>query len=293
MVERLRPRIEAIADELIDAVEDRGQMNLVDEFAFPLPIVVIAELLGIPPADRDRFRSWSSVVVTPALDPEAQERAIRASREFHAYLSALFEERRARPRDDLVSGLVQVEDGGDALSEGELFGMVVLLIVAGHETTVSLIGNAVVTLLEHPDVLERLKLDPSRMAAAVEEVLRFDSPVERTLPRWARVDVELGGQTIRAGDPVIAVLGAANRDGGRFEDADAFALSRDDNKHIAFGRGSHYCLGAPLARLEAEIALSTLFRRLPGLRLTVGRDELAWRPIPIFRSLVALPVAWD
>jgi cytochrome P450 len=178
------------------------------------------------------------------------------------------------------------------LAEQELFSMVVLLIVAGHETTVNLIGNAVATLLEHPEQRALLERDPFLVPQAVEELLRYDGPVERALPRWAATDVDLGGQTIRRGETVIVVLGSANRDPERFPEADTVDVKRDDLKHVAFGRGSHYCLGAPLARLEAEIALATLLRRLPGLRLDAARDELRWRPVPLFRSLVALPVAW-
>jgi cytochrome P450 len=211
---------------------------------------------------------------------------------FVAYLRALFEERRAAPRDDLISGLLQAEDAGDTLNEQELFSMVVLLIVAGHETTVNLIGNATAALLRHPEQRAALEADPGLVPRAVEELLRYDGSVERALNRWAAVDVDLGGQTIRRGDTVIVILGSANRDAARFAHPDELDLEREDVKHVAFGRGSHYCLGAPLARLEAEIALATLLRRLPGLRLALEPEELRWRPVPLFRSLVALPVAW-
>jgi cytochrome P450 len=294
MVEQLRPRIQEIADELLDRVAARGGMELVDDFAFPLPITVIAELLGIPVEDRDRFREWSSNAVTPALTPELQEEAARRADEFVAYLDDLFARRRAAPTDDLVSALVQAEDAGDTLSQNELYGMVVLLIVAGHETTVSLIANAVLALLSNPAELARLRADPSLMPTAVEELLRYDSPVERTITRWAAADVELGGRRIGRGDLVIAVVGSANRDEAQFPDADTLDLGRDAaGKHVGFGRGPHYCLGAPLARLETEIALETLFRRLPSLRLAIAEEDLYWRPIPLFRSLASLPVAWD
>jgi cytochrome P450 len=171
--------------------------------------------------------------------------------------------------------------------------MVVLLIVAGHETTVSLIANAVHTLLTHPEQLAALRADPLLMASAVEELVRFDSPVERTITRWVAADSELGGQTLRRGELVVAIVGSANRDGAQFTGADALDLARADNRHVGFGRGPHYCLGAPLARLETEIALATLLRRLPNLRLEIAPDDLYWRPIPIFRSLAELPVAWD
>jgi len=293
IVEHLRPRIQELADELIDRVADRGRMELVDDFAFPLPITVIAELLGIPVEDQARFREWSNTFVTPALTPELQEQAARHTDEFVAYLDDLFARGRVEPGEDLVSALVRAEDEGDHLSENELSSMVVLLIVAGHETTVSLITNAVHALLTHPAELAALRADPSLLPSAVEELLRYDSPVERTITRWATEDVELGGRRIARGDLVIAVIGSANRDERRFARAAELDLRREDVKHVGFGRGPHFCLGAPLARLETAIALETLLRRLPGLRLAIAHDDLYWRPIPIFRSLAELPVAWD
>jgi cytochrome P450 len=292
MVEQLRPRIQELTDELIDAVYERREMDVVESLAFPLPITVIAELLGIPVADRDRFRKWSNAIVTPALSPDAQAEFRSLMDDFVAYLRELFERRRAEPGDDLVSALLRVEDGGDTLSEGEFFSMVSLLIVAGHETTVSLIGNALLALLEHPQQRWELERDPTNVPRAIEELLRYDGPVERALPRWAATDVELGGKTIRRGDTVIVILGSADRDPERFADPDTLDFAREDVRHVAFGRGSHYCLGAPLARLETEIALTTLLRRLPGLRLAVPVEELCWRPVPLFRSLASLPVAW-
>ena len=292
MVDQLRPRIQEIADGLIDAVESRGEMDLVDEFAFPLPITVIAELLGIPVADRDRFRRWTNAIITPALTPEELALFGEAADEFVTYLRELFERRRSTPGADLISAFLQVEEGGDTLSEEELFSMVVLLIIAGHETTVSLIGNAVLALLQHPDQRQTLESEPARMSHAIEELLRYDGPVERTLLRWAAADVELGGQLIRRGEGVIVILGSADRDPSRFSDPDKLDFAREDIKHLGFGRGSHYCLGAPLARLEAEVALTTLLRRLPGLQLAMPVEELRWRPVPLFRSLASLQVAW-
>ncbi len=292
MVEQLRPRIQEIADGLIDAVESSGEMDLVDEFAFPLPITVIAELLGIPVADRDRFRRWTNAIITPALTPEDMAQFGAFVNEFVTYLRELFERRRSTPGDDLISALLQVEEAGDTLSEEELFSMVVLLIIAGHETTVSLIGNAMLALLQHPDQREALESDSTRMSHAIEELLRYDGPVERTLSRWAATDVELGGRSIRRGEGVIVILGSADRDPSRFSDPDTLDFAREDVKHLAFGRGSHYCLGAPLARLEAEVALTTLLRRLPGIRLAMPVEELSWRPVPVFRSLASLQVAW-
>ncbi|HEX3237791.1 MAG TPA: cytochrome P450 [Gaiellaceae bacterium] len=294
MIERLRPRIQEIADALIDPVSTVGEMELVSAFAFPLPITVIAELLGVPAADRTRFREWSAAMVTPALAAAEAEQADASLTAFVEYLLALFSERRQKPGEDLVSALVVVEDGGDTLSEEELCSMVALLIVAGHETTVSLIGNATLALLTHPEQRSALEQDPSLLPRAVEELIRYDGPVERTLNRWAAEDVELRGHTIRRGDLVIVVVGAADRDPERFENPDTLDLAAGrKSRHLGFGRGPHFCLGAPLARLEAEIALGTLLRRLPGLRLAIAEGELRWRPVPLFRSLVALPVAWD
>jgi cytochrome P450 len=251
-------------------------------------------LLGVPPADRDRFREWSDAMVRPALAAAELERFGALMTDFVAYLHVLFEERRSEPGEDLVSALVAVEDGGDTFSEEELSSMVALLIVAGHETTVSLIGNATLALLTHPEQQAALERDLSLLPRAVEELIRYDGPVERTLNRWAAVDVELRGKTIRRGDAVIVILGAADRDPERFDDPDRLDLAAErETRLLAFGRGNHFCLGAPLARLEAEIALGTLLRRLPGLRLAVPEEELRWRPVPLFRSLVALPVAWD
>ena len=294
MVEQLRPRIQEIADDLIDRVAADGAMELVSEFAFPLPITVIAELLGVPVADREQFREWSDAMVRPVLAAEDMERANVLLGAFVEYLLALFAARRQDPGEDLVSALVAVEDGGDTLSEEELCSMVALLIVAGHETTVSLIGNAVLALLTHPDQRAAVEQDPTLVPRAVEELIRYDGPVERTLNRWAAADVELGGQTIRRGESVIVILGAADHDPERFDDPAALDVTAERGaRHLGFGRGSHFCLGAPLARLEAEIALETLLRRLPGLRLAVPQDELRWRPVPLFRSLAALPVAWS
>ena len=294
MIEQLRPRIQEIADELLDPVGPQGEMELVSTFAFPLPITVIAELLGVPSADRDQFREWSDAFVRPAVDAQELERFGIQLIEFTRYLHELFEARRRVPGEDLVSALVAVEDGGDTLSEQELSSMLGLLIVAGHETTVSLIGNATLALLTHPEQRVAIESDPSLLPRAVEELIRYDGPVERTLNRWAAVDVELRGQTIRRGESVIVILGSADRDPERFEEPDTLDLAAQrDGRHLGFGRGSHFCLGAPLARLETEIALGTLLRRLPGLRLGISPEELRWRPVPLFRSLVELPVAWD
>ena len=293
MVGQMQERVQQVADELLDQVQSRGHMELIDEYAFPLPIVVIAELLGAPSSDRDRFRVWSDAFIG---EPENQEEAgqmMNLMADFTDYLRALFDERRARPQADLISALIEAEEAGDKLSEAELFSMVILLIVAGHETTVNLISNGVLALLQHPDQMAALRADPSLMPAAVEEFLRFDGPVERSTPRWATEDIELGGQTICRGDMVMVVLSSANRDEGQFDGASELDIHRETNKHLAFGLGIHYCVGAPLARMEGRIALETLLRRLPNLRMAASVDELVWRTVPLIRGLKQLSVTWD
>ena len=289
----LRPRVEAIASMLLGPLVARGEADLIDAFAYPLPTIVILEMLGVPADDHGRFRAWANALLEPAMTPDKMAEANRLLTEFTDYLRALFAERRARPRDDLVSALIAAERSGDRLSENELFSTMVLLIVAGHETTVNLIANAVLALSERPDLRDALAADPSDLPRAIEEFLRFDGSVERALNRFAAEDVEWGGQLIRRGDPVIFILSSANRDEARFERPDDLDPERSPRAHLAFGKGIHYCLGAPLARLEAEVALRALLTNLPNLRLAVPRDTLRYRFLPGFRALEALPVRWD
>lgn len=293
VIQELRPRIQQIADSLIDGVEKRGTMDLVTEFAYPLPITVIAEMLGIPVADRPRFRAWSNAFVKPPLTPEEIQESMRLMGEMAVYMLQMVAARRKEPGDDLLSGLIHAEEQGDRLNESELFSMLALLIVAGHETTVTFIGNAVLALLQNPEEREALMRNPGLMPAAVEELLRYDSPVERALTRWVAQDVELAGKSLKRGDLIIAVPASANRDETHFDNPTELRFDRKTNAHIAFGKGVHYCLGSPLARLEGEIALNTLFRRLPGLTLDCAPDELKWREVPLFHSLESLPVRWQ
>jgi cytochrome P450 len=292
VIEAMRPRVEAIAAALLDEVAARGHMELIGEYAFPLPITVIAELLGVPLDRQDDFRIWSDAFVRPAITPEQQQASMGLLVAFAGYMQQLVAERRQTPRDDLISRLIQAEEQGDRLSESELFSMIALLIVAGHETTVSLIGNATLALLEHPQALAELRDNPARIPTALEELLRYDSPVERALVRFLTRDIELAGQQLRRGDLLIAVLGSANRDAARFAEPAQLDFHRGSSPHLAFGKGAHYCLGAPLARIEGEIALRALLGRFPDLRLAVDPAELSWRDVPLFRSLVRLPVAW-
>ena len=220
-------------------------MDLIDDYAFPLPITVIAELLGVPAEDRNNFREWSDAAVSGNASQEYMEEIlIPHMQAFTDYLRALFEEKRANPKDDLVSALVRAEEAGDRLSEDELLGMVFLLLVAGHETTVNLIGNGVLALLQHPDQLRKLKEDPSLIKPAIEELLRYDGPVETSTERFAREDVEIGDQVIPRGEMVLVVLAAADHDPERFSDPDELDITRTDNRHLAFGKGIHHCLGA-------------------------------------------------
>jgi cytochrome P450 len=293
VVEALRPRIEAIAATLLDRVAAHGHMELIGDYAFPLPITVIAELLGVPTDRQEDFRSWSDAFVRPAITPDEQLASMGQLQAFAAYMQQLVAERRQNPRDDLISRLIQAEEHGDRLNESELFSMIALLIVAGHETTVSLIGNAVLALLQHPQALIELRQRPALIPGAIEELLRYDSPVERALVRFVARDVAIGGKQLRRGELLIAVLGSANRDEARFADPATLDIHRAPNPHLGFGKGIHYCLGAPLARLEGEIALRALIQRFPDLRLAAEPGDLAWRNVPLFRSLVRLPVAWD
>jgi cytochrome P450 len=291
LIERMRPRIQAIADSLLDAVEDKGEMDLIDDYAFPLPIIVIAELLGVPAEDSNSFREWSDAAVSGNATKEyLEEVLVPHMQAFSDYLRRMFEEKRMNPKDDLISALVRAEEAGERLSEDELLGMVFLLLIAGHETTVNLIGNGVLALLQHPDQLEKLRNDPSLVKGAVEELLRYDGPVETSTERFAREDVAIGGTVIPKGEMVLVVIAAADRDPERFADPDELDITRPDNRHLAFGKGIHHCLGAPLARMEGQIAIGTLLRRMPRLRLKESSQSLSWRSGMVLRGLQGLPV---
>ena len=294
LIERLRSRIEALCEGLLDAMEReagrRGGTDLVTGYALPLPATVIAELLGVPAEDHKKFHGWSSRLVSVSSSRDML-RFLPAALSFVRYLRKLVERRRADPRDDLVTALIGAEEEGDKLSEDELLAMTFLLLVAGHETTVNLISGGTLALLEHPEQKEKLKSDPSLIKPAVEELLRYTSPVEMATERYAREDVEIAGTTIPRGGLVLAVLGSANRDGQRFEGPYALDLARDPNRHLAFGRGGvHHCLGAPLARMEGQIALNALLQRFPGARVAVAPETLRWRRGLFLRGLESLPL---
>lgn len=291
---QMRDDIQAIVDEQLDRVQDRGQMDVVRELAYPLPVIVIAKMLGVPPEERDQFKQWSDDIIafqaSGRTTPETIRLSQRALLDMRAYLRQIFARRRQNPQDDLITALIKAEEEGDKLSEEEILSTCVTLLVAGHETTTNLIGNGIFTLLQHPAQLQELKNDPSLIQPAVEEVLRYESPLQRNRRVVAR-DLEFEGQAMQKGQLVLQILGAANRDPEQFPDPDRFDLHRQPNKHIAFGFGIHFCLGAPLARLEAPIAINTLLRRMPTLQL--ASETVEWqREHSVIRGLKSLPVTF-
>lgn len=290
-VEALRPRVRRIAHELLDDIADRDEADLIDAFAFPLPIIVICELLGVPAADRADFREWTAILTVPIASREMAARRRAAAIAFNDYVRGIFADRRGRPRDDLISALLAARDGAARLSERELLNTITLLLVAGHETTVNLVGNGVLALLAAPAQRKLLTDDPELLPGAIEELLRFAAPVERASQRIALEDMEIAGTRVPKGAWVHISIGAANRDPAAFADPDSLDLARSDNRHVAFGHGPHYCLGAPLARLEGTVAIGALLARFPELALAMTPDELAWkRTGSIVRGLTALPV---
>jgi len=293
LIERMRQRMQDVADELLDdaIIVGASEFDLVSGYALPIPATVMADVLGVPASDRDRFHHWSSVMVSITSGPELL-RALPSALMFMRYLRRLFVLRRADPRDDLTTALVQTEEAGDHLSADELLSMVFLLLVAGHETTVNLIASGTLALLEHPDQLLRLRHQPELLSSgsAVEELLRFTSPIQVATERYATVDVALSGTTIPSGALVLAVVGSANRDERQFPDPDTLDLGRTPNPHLAFGQGAHYCLGAPLARLEGQIAFTTLLGRLSSLQLAIPPNNLPWRRSLFLRGIDHLPL---
>jgi cytochrome P450 len=287
-IAHLRTRIQALTDALLDAVIPSGRLEVIADLAYPLPVTVIAEILGVPPADRGQLRRWAAAFEAFLDRPDDITAAFQTTTEFHDYLRGLIAVRRHQPADDVLSALVSAQDQGDMLSEEELLVMCTLLLNAGHVTTTNLIGNGLLALLRNPDQLRLLRDDPALLPAAVEEVLRYDSPVQFTV-RTATTDVTFGEVVIRRGDLVQLMLGAANRDPVQFPDPDRFDLTRRDNRHLAFGLGPHFCLGAALARMEGHVVLGTLLRRLPDLRLAT--DHLEYRPNLAFHGLTALPLS--
>ena len=286
-VERLRPRITAITAELLDAMPTGREVDLLASFAFPLPITVICELLGIPVADRDDFRAWSATILSNTAAPEVFMADATA---MVGYFRALLAAKRRQPADDLLSALILTRDEGDGLREDELISMLFLLLVAGHETTVNLIASGMLALLLNPGELARLRADPGLIGGAVEELLRYMNPVNHATFRCAAEPIEIGGAQIGPGEAVFVALSGANRDPARYADPERLDLDRDSAGHLAFGHGIHYCLGAPLARLEAEIAFGALLDRFGSITLAVPAGTLRWRPSSLIHGLESLPV---
>ena len=291
LVDEMQGRIATLSAELLDRVERRGRMDLIRDFALPIPTTIIAEMMGVPVGDRHKFHRWSRRLVS-ANSRHGMLLTIPALWRFLRYIRRLTAAHRTRPQDDLVTALVQAQDNGRQLSEDELVAMIVLLIVAGHETTVNLIGSGTLALMTHPDQLDRLRREPSLIKPAVEELLRFTSPVETATERFAREDVTLDGVTIPKGETIFAAIASANRDESQFPNPDALDIAREPNRHLAFGQGIHFCLGASLARLEGQIAIAALVDRLADLRLSVDPSSLRWRPGLVLRGLKSLPVAF-
>ncbi len=283
----LQPRVEEITQELLDALPAEGPVDLMRQYAFLVPVLVICELLGVPAEDRDMFSAWSSVMV----DDSPQEEKFAAMGSLNGYLAELIERKRTEPDDALLSGLLAVSDAdGDRLSSEELVAMATLLLIAGHETTVNLIGNGVLALLTHPEQRARLQADPSLITSAVEEFLRFESPVSNAPMRFASEDVEYSGVTIPAGSTVMLGLAAANRDPEWLEDPERLDITRDSSSGVFFGHGIHFCLGAQLARTEGRVAIGKLVAQRPDLALAVDPSELVYRESTLVRGLSRLPV---
>lgn len=289
-IERLRPRIKAMANDLLDAVDGMDQFDLLADFAAPLPVAVIAELLGVPAADRVLLRPWSNAIVKMyeyARTPLQQAQAVTAAQEFADYMRALAEERRITPRDDLISHLAAVEGSDTPLTDDELVASVILLLNAGHEASVNVFGNGTVALLHHPTELTRLRDDPSLIGTAVEEMIRFDPPLH-LFERTVIEDVRIGGRLVQEGQKIAALLGSANRDPAAFAEPDLMNIAREPNPHLGFGAGIHFCLGAPLARLELQISLPALLHRFPRLALAA---EPPLRPTFVLRGYESITVS--
>ena len=290
VVENMRPHIQPIVDDLLDPIQAKSVFDIIAELAFPLPVIVIAELIGVPAQDRDQFKEWTGALarsLDPVITPDISAAADKATEAFIDYFTRLVAERRVQPQQDLLSGLIAAEEEGDKLDEDELLATAILLFAAGHETTMNLIGNGMLALLRNPDQLAKLQADPLLIETAVEEFLRYDGSVQVTA-RVALEDIELGGKTLRKNQQSLLLLGAANHDPARFSDPDRLDITRQDTNQLTFSHGIHHCLGAPLARVEAQIAINTLLRRKPNMRLAT--QELAWRDMLTLRGLKALPV---
>jgi cytochrome P450 PksS len=291
-VEQMTRRIEEITGTLLDRAARKGRIDLIAAVALPLPLTIISDMLGVPDSERLAFRAWSARFLEIAAGGSLLKMmaAIPNGIRLNRFLEKLIAERRTNPQDDLISALVQAEANGDCLSEREVLSMIFLLLLAGHETTVNLIGNGVLALLEHPDQMQKLREHPQMIETAVEELLRYSNPVEHGNLRLALDDVEIAGQRIPKGSIVILLLASANRDASVFDEPDRLEIERNPNRHLGFGFGAHYCLGAQLARIEGRIAIQQLVERFPGMRLAVPAAQLRWRDTVAVRGLETLPI---
>lgn len=291
-VEALRPRVEQLVDEMVERCAAKGTFDVIREIAYPLPVIIIAEMLGIPPEDREQFKHWSDeMALSVGMANEGEQRRARdAQRALREYIIPILQERRREPREDLLSALVAAEEDGDKLSLMEVHSTIALILVAGNETTTNLIGNGLLALMRHRDQFERLRAEPELIGTAIEELLRYDSPVQGT-SRHVPEDAEINGHPVRAGEELLLLIGAANRDPEQYKDPDTLDIGREDNKHLSFGNGIHYCLGAPLARIEGPAAIHALVQRFPNMRLAT--EKLDWGDNIVLRGLRSLPVRVD
>ena len=294
MIAALRPRLEQVLNEMFQDLLKQGRMDFIRDFAYPFPVIVICELLGLPPEDRDQFKHWSDDITAflEALSEDYSEVAERAQASvlaLQSYLSQLVAQRRQHPKDDLITALASAVEEGEKLSEKELHAMIVFLLFAGHETTTGLLGNGLLALLKHPEQLQRIRENRSLISSAVEECLRYDGSIQR-ISRLATQDFEMGGKQIQQGQRVWGMIGAANRDPLKFSEPDRFDVARQDNRHLAFGTGIHFCIGAPLARLEGEMAFNLLLDKMADIQLQ--EDVAPWRKGISLRILESLPITF-
>lgn len=290
-INKLQSRIELLIDKLLHQAQAKGQMEFISDFAFPLPITIIAEILGVPEQDHQKFKVWTQSVV----DVRAGFHALKTLRDvanLNKYLRGLIAQKRVNPQDDMLSSLIEIEEQGEKLNDAELLSMAFLLLTAGHETTVNLLGNGLLALLRHPEQLSALRSNPAMIKTGVEELLRYDTPVLMATERYAKQDMVIGGVKIAKGEMVTAGLGAANRDPAYFSAPDTLDLTRESNRHLSFGQGIHYCLGAPLARMEAQHAFNAVLARFPKLRLAVPVEQLEWRHSMIIRGMKTMPLTF-
>lgn len=291
LVEKMRAETETLTNELLDrALAEKGTVDFIEAYALPIPVTIIGRILGVPAKDNPKFHRWTQAFVSVGSGGPGAVFAMSGLLQLMNYLKKVIQERMREPQDDLISALVQAREADDQLTEDEILSLAFIVISAGHETTVNLIASGTLALLQHRDQWDRLASDPTVSRTGVEELLRFVTPAETATERYARQDIDIAGTTIPRGELVLGVIASANRDERRFDNGEALDLGRSDNKHMSFGQGIHYCVGAPLSRLEGQIAFQTLVARAPNLRLAVPADQLQWRSSLVLRGLKALPV---